>query len=101
MVQTPGQGRHLFTKVLWQMLLGLLLVIAAGFLINFSLKQYFPQYLSYAPLVREIVWSLIVLIIGLWIASHLVAYAERRFARTRKDLYGLTLLIRIAGPAQE
>ncbi|MCY0871312.1 MAG: hypothetical protein OWQ56_01090 [Acidithiobacillus caldus] len=52
MVQTPGQGRHLFTKVLWQMLLGLLLVIAAGFLINFSLKQYFPQYLSYAPLVR-------------------------------------------------
>ncbi len=96
MVQTPGQGRHLFTKVLWQMRLGLILVIAAGFVINVALKQYFPQYLSYAPLVREIVWSLIVLIIGLWIASHLVAYAERRFARTRKDLYGLTLLIRIA-----
>ncbi|MGC9127862.1 MAG: mechanosensitive ion channel family protein [Acidithiobacillus sp.] len=96
MVQAPNPGRHIFTKVLWQMLLGLILVVAAGLAINFSLKHYFPQYMGYAPLVREIVWSLIVFIIGLWIASHLVAYAERRFARTRKDLYGLTLLIRIA-----
>jgi len=95
-VQAPNPGRHIFTKVLWQMLLGLILVVAAGLAINFSLKHYFPQYMGYAPLVREIVWSLIVFIIGLWIASHLVAYAERRFARTRKDLYGLTLLIRIA-----
>jgi len=91
----PNQGRRVFTKVLWQMLLGLILIVAAGVVVDFSLKHYFPQYLNYAPLVREIVWSLIVFIVGLWIAGHLVAYAERRFARTRKDLYGLTLLIRI------
>jgi hypothetical protein len=88
-------AKKILTKILWQVVAGLLLVMLSGYLIDSALKHYFPQYLSYRLLVNQVVGAVITLVIGLWIASLLVGYTESRFARSRKDLYGLTLLIRI------
>ncbi|MHB1566550.1 MAG: mechanosensitive ion channel family protein [Acidiferrobacter sp.] len=87
--------KKIMTRIMWRILAGLTLVILAGYLIDFLLRNYFPQYLSYEPFANQIIRAIIALVVGLWIASLLVAYAESRFAHTRKDLYGLTLLIRI------
>ena len=87
--------KKIMTRVMWRIIAGLTFVILAGFLIDFLLRNYFPQYLPYEPVANQIIRAIIALVVGLWIASLLIAYAESRFAHTRKDLYGLTLLIRI------
>lgn len=88
--------KKIMTKIMWRMIAGLVFVILAGYVIDFLLRNYFPKYLPYELFANQIIRAIIALVIGLWIASLLVAYAESRFAHTRKDLYGLTLLIRIA-----
>ncbi len=91
---TPNRRRP-FLFVAAVILLGVVLLLAVGHLIDALLRHDFPQYLHEAPLVRRIVRALIVLVVGFWVSGLLVHAVEERFARTRRDLYGLTLLVRI------
>jgi small-conductance mechanosensitive channel len=92
-VKTPA--RRPFLRALAVIFLGVALTLAAGHLIDVLLRNDVPRFLPYAPLVRQVVRALVVLIVGLWVAGLLVRAVEERFARTRRDLYGLTLLVRI------
>ncbi|MHB1945952.1 MAG: hypothetical protein ACYCPE_12015 [Metallibacterium sp.] len=75
--------KKIMTGVMWRIIAGLTFVILTGFLIDFLLRNYFPQYLPYEPFANQIIRAIIALVVGLWIASLLVAYAESRFAHTR------------------
>ncbi len=92
-MKTPA--RRPFLRALAVIFLGVALTLAAGHLIDVLLRNDVPRFLPYAPLVRQVVRALVVLIVGLWVAGLLVRAVEERFARTRRDLYGLTLLVRI------
>ena len=91
---TPKRRRP-FLRVAAVILLGVVLLLAVGRLIDALIRHDFPQYLHEAPLVRRIVRALIALVVGFWVSGLLVHAVEERFARTRRDLYGLTLLVRI------
>ncbi len=91
---TPKRRRP-FLLVAAVILLGVVLLLAVGRLIDALIRHDFPQYLHEAPLVRRIVRALIALVVGFWVSGLLVHAVEERFARTRRDLYGLTLLVRI------
>lgn len=91
----PRSSPGTFLRILVAVALGAALALAAGRLIDALLRADFPRYLPDATYVRETVRAIIVLLIGLWVSGLLVRAVERRFARTRRDLYGLTLLVRI------
>lgn len=94
----PPRGRvrrRLFWRLLVPLALGGVLLWVSGRLTDALLRRDFPAAVDDAPLVRQILWALIVFAVGTWVAGVLVRAAERRFARGRRDLYGLTLLIRI------
>ena len=91
---TPKRRRP-FLLVAAVILLGVVLLLAVGRLIDALIRHDFPQYLHEAPLVRRIVRALIALVVGFWVSGLLVHAVEERFVRTRRDLYGLTLLVRI------
>ncbi len=96
MTPAPRSPRHVFFRILVPIALGVTLAVVSGRLIDALIRADFPHELHDAPLVRETVRAFIVLVVGLWVAALLVRAVERRFARARRNLYGLTLLVRIA-----
>lgn len=94
-MNSSRSSRRVLLRILGLIIFGWVLFVVAGAAFS-RLGQNVPAIRAHLPLFRESVQAIVVFTIGLWIAALLVGEVERRLARGRRDLYGLTLLIRIA-----
>ncbi len=82
-------------RIALEIAIGVLLTLSVWYAIDYVITSYLPQYVTYKALISEFASAAIVLIIGLFLTNSLLKYVELRFSTTRREFYGLSLLIRV------
>ncbi|AAT43816.1 mechanosensitive ion channel domain-containing protein [Picrophilus oshimae] len=92
---TINRRRNEIIKIIAEIIIGIALTIAVGFIIDYIITAFLPHYISYEKLINEGVRAIIVFVIGFMIASSFIKYIELRIKTTKASLYGIALIVRI------
>ncbi len=82
-------------KIASEIIAGIILVFAIAFLLNYFISAFFPHYKHYEIYIMEGAIALITLVIGLMVTRSILKYIEFRISTTKRELYGISLIIRI------
>jgi len=89
------QRKNELIKIAIEIIIGVILSIIVGILLDFFISTFIPAYKSYEPYINEGVHAAIILIIGFLVTGSIIRYIEYKLSTTRKELYGISLIIRI------
>lgn len=89
------QRKNELIKIAIEIIIGVILSIIIGIFLDFFISTFIPEYKSYEPYINEGVHAAIILIIGFLVTGSIIRYIEYKLSTTRKELYGISLIIRI------
>jgi len=92
---TRSQKTDELLKIAIEIVVGVILTLIISTIIDLSISSFLPEYAKYELYIQEGAQAAIILIIGLLITKSIMEYVENKFSTTRKELYGLSLIIRI------
>ena len=95
MLNNARKSRGELAKIIAEIIIGIILAILAGFVVDFIITRFLPEYKGYEIYINEGVRAVIVLIIGMMITRSTLRFIEYRIKTSRKELYGISLIIRI------
>ncbi|MCL5101817.1 MAG: mechanosensitive ion channel family protein [Candidatus Marsarchaeota archaeon] len=82
-------------KIAAEVVLGIIIAIAVGFILDRIITLFLPQYKAYESLINEGVTSVIVLIIGFLVSNTIIKHIEKAVTTTKTNMYGIALIIRV------
>ncbi len=89
------QRKKELLKIVIEIIIGVILSILIGIFLDFFINTFLPAYKSYEVYINEGVRAIIILIIGFMVTGSIIRYVEYKLSTTRKELYGISLIIRI------
>jgi len=95
MEENVKQKKDELLKIAAEIIIGVAVAILLGIFIDYFINTFLPQYKIYEGYVNESVHAIIVLIVGFMVAGSLIKYIEYKISTSRKELYGISLIIRI------
>jgi small-conductance mechanosensitive channel len=90
-----AKKRDEILKIVTEVIVGTILAILAGYLIDIMINKFLPQYKGYESFVVDSVHAVIILIIGLLVVGSFLKYLKATLIKTNRSLYGISLIIRI------
>ena len=82
-------------KIAIEIVIGVILSILIGIFLNAFITAFLPAYKAYEVYINEGVHAAVILIIGFMVTRSIIRYIEFKLSTTRKELYGVSLIIRI------
>ena len=82
-------------KIGIEIVIGVILSMLIGIFFSAFITAFLPGYKTYEIYINEGVHAAIILIIGFMITRSIIRYIEFKLSTTRKELYGISLIIRI------
>ncbi len=95
MQRNVKQRKNELLKIAIEIIIGIILSIIIGFMLDFFIRVFLPAYKSYETYINEGVRGAIILIIGFMVTGSIIRYIEFKLSTTRRELYGISLIIRI------
>ncbi len=82
-------------KIAIEIVIGVILSILIGIFLNAFITAFLPAYKAYKVYINEGVYAAVILIIGFMVTGSIIRYIEFKLSTTKKELYGVSLIIRI------
>ncbi len=82
-------------KIASEIIVGIISTFIIAFLLSYIISTFLPNYIKFEPYIREGAVAIVILIIGLMVTRSILRYIEFRISTTRRELYGISLIIRI------
>ncbi len=89
-----AERRDQVFKIVFEVIAGVILAIASGFIANLFINTFLPAYKSYETFITESVHAVIILVIGFLVVGSFLKYLRYAIIKTNRGLYGISLIIR-------
>jgi Small-conductance mechanosensitive channel len=86
--------RNPLVTVTIEIIIGIVLSLIVGKLVSAIVAAFIPKYISYTVYINQAILSAIIIIVGLIVTNTTLKYFELKLSPTRKELYGISLLVR-------
>jgi small-conductance mechanosensitive channel len=77
-----------------EIIIGIVLSLIVGKFVSAIIAAFIPEYISYTVYINQAILSAIIIIVGLIVTNTTLKYFELKLSPTRKELYGISLLVR-------